>query len=268
MKKMSLFRLGMGISLLFLCQCSPFISTVTLPPYQEFVLGEDEPAGFQIELNNLSNLPIDVATRDARDNKTSGFGLSEKGKTKMGISPKEKAVLSNPNPEEVKIQVKLRQDVKGMQYQSLSMDKVINPARVKEGDLKPLLRTDWKGTLTYLDYQSGKKVGIPCNMKISQIKSNSYQVEYLYPDEPQANGKSKVNIGEDGQLFEGRRVIESGQKGDYFMIRTVSAGKDDNKKVVLFYTYTFNERELRIKKEFQSLGSNELKFRNEYAFTR
>ncbi|MEO1653150.1 MAG: hypothetical protein AAFU64_06370 [Bacteroidota bacterium] len=268
MKKSLLPWWLMGISLFLFSQCSPFVSTITLPPYQEFVLGADQASGFQIELNNLSNLPIDVATRDAGDKKTSGFGLSEKGKTKMGVSPNEKAILLNPNPDEVKVQVKLREEVKGMQFQSLSLDQIINPARVKEQDLAAFISSSWVGTLTYIDFQSGKKVGIPCNLRVTKIKSNSYQVEYLYPEEPQANGKSKITIEEEGQVFEGRRVIEAAQKGDFFVIRTVAPGKDDNKKVVLFYTYSFNEKELRIKKEFQGLGSDELQFRNEYAFTR
>ena len=63
----------------------------------------------------------------------------------------------------------------------------VQPVSVK--DFKPAFGK-WKGTLTYLDYTSGKPYTMPCNIKVSKDGSNAQQLilAFEYPNEPKANG--------------------------------------------------------------------------------
>lgn len=246
--------------------CSSFKSTVSIPPYQEFILGEDEQAGFRVELTNISKYEVKVETRNANNEKTSGFGLDAKGKTKVYVDQMEKAVLKNPNSKPIKVQAKLTRGIQGMTYQVMDLKEVQKEAGLKASDLAMLVSDDWKGTLTYLDYSSGKEVNIPCDLKVGALNNESYPFEYIYPDEPGANSKAEAMIDEQNQTFEGRKVISYEKDAAQIVIKTVKEDRDDNKAAMLFYTYTITDNTFTIKKEFQTMGSSELKFRNIYAF--
>lgn len=251
---------------LLITSCSPFRSNVTIPAYQQFVLGEYEKNGFSVELNNTSSYIVKVETRDSENKRTSGFGLSANGKTKVYVGKGEKAVLINSNGEKVIVKAKLIKGVEGMRYEVIDMENMKKTQTLNDADLSPVVSDNWEGNLTYMDYSSGKKVTIPCNMKVEKLKKNTFKVYYMYPDEPQANGDDEVKITEDGKKFENREVIQVEKEGNYFLIKTVEKGKDNDKEATLYYTYKFNNKELSIKKEVQTIGSDEMKFRNEYKF--
>lgn len=64
---------------------------------------------------------------------------------------------------------------------------LIQPVSVK--DFEPVFGK-WTGTLTYLDYTSGKPFEMPANMNISIDKTNTQQliISIEYPYEPKASG--------------------------------------------------------------------------------
>ncbi|MEL6135599.1 MAG: hypothetical protein AAFR59_19745 [Bacteroidota bacterium] len=141
---------------------------------------------------------------------------------------------------------------------------------IKEQDFGQVLGDDWKGTLTYLDYQSGKKVDIPVELKVSKLKEGQYLLEYSFPEEPQANSKSKVKISKDGKKLDKYRVLSREMlDGGKTKVVCLGDGKDDGKKATLFYTYTFYKDEFIMRKDVQySLGNQQPFFRNEFRFTR
>ncbi len=87
--------------------------------------------------------------------------------------------------------------------------------KVNSKDLQRLTGAQWKGTLTYLDYRSNKKVSIPSHLTVTRsVKGKfSWVFDYQYPDEPKANSRDIVRISKDGRVIDGENVIE----------RTVSA---------------------------------------------
>ncbi len=135
-----------------------------------------------------------------------------------------------------------------------------------------LLSGSWKGSLTYLDYNSGKPYTMPANTNINLIKGmNSLLVEMIYPDEPKANSKDTLLINEDRTNFAeaaivSRKVLPDGS----IQIITELKGKDgnDNKKALLRKTYTFNKNSFTNRKDVQFAGTNEWIKRHEYSYSR
>ncbi len=135
-----------------------------------------------------------------------------------------------------------------------------------------LLSGSWKGSLTYLDYNSGKPYTMPANTNINFIKGmNSLLVEMIYPDEPKANSKDTLLINEDRTIFAEAKIVSRKLLSDgSIQIITELNGKDgnDNKKALLRKTYTFNTNSFTNRKDVQFEGSSEWIKRHEYSYSR
>lgn len=266
---MTLFRILPVFVLVFLTSCFNMNKAgVTIPAQQQFVLGELEKEGFAVKLENKSKLNLEVETQDENGNRTSSFGLSPKGKTKISVGDNEKAIIKNPNATEVFVQAKLSRGVQGMAYEELAIEDVSNIYQIDLKYLEPIISDEWKGNLIYSDYSNGKEVQIPCNLKVTKKDENSLSFEYIYPGEPKANNKMKVKLKDEGRVIAGQRIISVNETGTQSIIKTIEEGKDNGEKALLHYTYTFSGSKFKMKKEYQKIGSDELVFRNEYRFTK
>ena len=74
----------------------------------------------------------------------------------------------------------------------------------------------WKGSLTYLDYSSGKPYTMPANITVSKNKDNKQQLilAFEYPDEPKANGKDTLVISDDGLQIDGAVIVSKTKDSD------------------------------------------------------
>src|SRR5690349_6018730 len=72
--------------------------------------------------------------------------------------------------------------------------------RVGAEDFRRLTGARWTGMLFYRDYSSGKEVSIRANLTVAEPHGDgsSWVFEYEYPDEPKANSKETVTLGEGG----------------------------------------------------------------------
>ena len=135
-----------------------------------------------------------------------------------------------------------------------------------------LLSGSWKGSLTYLDYNSGKPYTMPANTNINLIRGmNSLLIEMIYPDEPKANSKDTIKINEDRTSFDGALIISRKSLTDgSVQIITELNGKDGNanKNALLRKTYTFNKNSFTNRKDVQFEGTTEWIKRHEYSYTR
>lgn len=135
-----------------------------------------------------------------------------------------------------------------------------------------LLSGSWKGSLTYLDYKSGKPYTMPANTLINSIKGmNSLLIEMIYPDEPKANSSDTLVINEERTKFGDAIIISRKIFADgSVQIITEINGKDgnDNKNALLRKTYTFNKNSFTNRKEVQFEGTTEWIKRHEYSYTR
>ena len=135
-----------------------------------------------------------------------------------------------------------------------------------------LLSGSWTGSLTYLDYSSGKPYTMPADLLITRIgQTNQFAVENLYPNEKSANATDTLVISKDGKSIDGA-LIKSRKKlpnGDLEII-TEETGTDgnDNKPATFRQTYTFGKTTFTKRKDVQFEGESEWIKRHEYSYSR
>ncbi len=144
-------------------------------------------------------------------------------------------------------------------------------AKVSSKELQPLVG-NWKGSLTYLDYSSGKPYTMPADIDIRQEKkSNLLFLSNLYPDEPKANSMDTLTISHNGQMINNATVrLNRKLKNGNREIVTEIAGFDgnDNKQATIRTTYTFGKGIFTNIKEVQFADQDVWIKRHEYSYTR
>jgi hypothetical protein len=145
------------------------------------------------------------------------------------------------------------------------------PSVLQKADLA-MLCGSWKGSLTYLDYQSGKPYTMPANANISTLpNSNNLLMEMIYPNEPKANGKDTLMVNEGLTSFDGYPIVSRKTLADGSVeIITKHNGKDgnDNKNAIIRKTYTIGKNKFVNRKDVQFEGTTEWIKRNEYSYTK
>ena len=140
---------------------------------------------------------------------------------------------------------------------------------VAPDDIKSLIG-EWTGSLTYIDYSSGKPYAMPANVMVSQGK-NEYQLVlfYSYPKEPKANNKEKIKISSDGTQLNNHPVSAKKKLNNLQVeITTEYTGKDNNKAALIRNIYTLGKDVFIIKKVVKFENSEEWLERNIYSFSR
>ena len=129
---------------------------------------------------------------------------------------------------------------------------------------------EWKGTLTYLDYQTKEPFTMPANLRIENGK-NKYQFKLSleYPKEPKANSTDKIKISKDGTKINKANVISNRKiSEEEFEIITEYLGKDNNKKTKIRIIYILGKTQLIIRKEVKLKNTENWTLRNEYNYKR
>jgi hypothetical protein len=129
---------------------------------------------------------------------------------------------------------------------------------------------EWKGTLTYLDYQTQEPFIMPANLRIENGK-NKYQFKLSldYPKEPKANSTDKIKISKDGTKINKADVISNRKiSEEKFEIVTEYSGKDNNKKAEIRVIYIIGKTQLIIRKEVKFENTENWILRNEYNYKR
>lgn len=139
---------------------------------------------------------------------------------------------------------------------------------ISTNDFKILDNTNWEGTLTYIDYQSGKPTDVATSMQII-ISEKTIEQAIQYVWEPDKNVNSRTKIKKNGTFLGNQKVVSKIVKEDGSMhIITTAKGKDDGKKATLYYTYEFDSNNYKVTKEVQFTDSDERFMRNSYKYTR
>ena len=134
------------------------------------------------------------------------------------------------------------------------------------------LSGSWVGTLTYLDYSSGKPYTMPANLDIKRIaNTNSFVFSNIYPNETSANSSDTLKVSKDGKNLNAE-IIKSRThltNGDVVII-TEEKGKDgnDNRTATFRHTYSLSKNTFKNKKEVQFTGEKNWIKRHEYEYRR
>ena len=128
-----------------------------------------------------------------------------------------------------------------------------------------LLLGRWKGSLTYLDYTSGKPYTMPADIEVRQLDV------YQRQNETSANSIDTISVSADGKyidkaLIKSRRKLKNGN----VEIVAEEQGKDgnDNKNATFRHTYLISKTHYSKKKEVQFEGETNWIKRHEYSYTK
>lgn len=135
------------------------------------------------------------------------------------------------------------------------------------------LSGNWSGTLTYLDYSSGKPYTMEASIRIANIARNdsSLTISYVYPKEPKANGVDTLTISHGGKYLAGARLVEIKlEPNKDFELMTESDGTDgnDGKKAIIRKTYILKGSSFTIRKDVKFDDSKTWINRHIYDFVR
>jgi hypothetical protein len=128
---------------------------------------------------------------------------------------------------------------------------------------------NWKGSLTYLDYQTAKPFTMQANIGTAFTEDQKgYIMRFEYPKEPHANSSDTTYLS--NGHFGKEAITEFVQDaGSYTMVTEVK-GKDgnDNQSALIRHTYRVTPATFNIIKEVKFDGTSKWIKRNEYSFTR
>ena len=144
--------------------------------------------------------------------------------------------------------------------------------KITPNNLK-VLEGAWVGSLTYLDYASGKPFTMPANTTYQQsaINPNIYLRSIGYSTEPHANQKDSMIISANGTMLDDYKIISNKQLAEGAIeIISEKKGKDgnDNKPARIRRIFTITKNTFTNKKEVLFNDTNKWLLRNTYSFTK
>ncbi|GAB3824254.1 DoxX family protein [Hymenobacter jeollabukensis] len=146
---------------------------------------------------------------------------------------------------------------------------------VRLADFRPLLRYDWQGTLTYLDYQSQRPVTLVTRLNGMQAGAGELVLDYQYqePEGGLVKGFERLRLRPDGHglvwdELPMRLHQRTARPDSTLQLVLVGEGRDDNRPATIRRTVLIGARRCRIRKEVRFAGQTDFLQRNEYQFTR
>ena len=134
------------------------------------------------------------------------------------------------------------------------------------------LTGSWQGSLTYLDYSTGKPYTMPADMSFKRIgNTNQFLLHNIYQNETSANSIDTLTISTNGKYIDNKRV-KSRRKlpnGDLEIIAE-ETGKDgnDDKEATFRHTYLIGKNTFKRRKDVLFEGAKAWINRHEYTYKR
>jgi hypothetical protein len=153
------------------------------------------------------------------------------------------------------------------------------PAAVaRPADLDPLLGPGWTGTLTYLDYSSGKPTSIASTFELSPATPSAdggraWPTRIAYPQEPNANSTGTLTLNAGGTALgepdQPATIIERTPQPDGSLrLVTQQRGEDNRQPATIRKVYSIAPKAFSITKFVRFDNQNEFFERHTYRWTR
>ncbi len=130
----------------------------------------------------------------------------------------------------------------------------------------------WKGSLTYLDYSSGKPYTMRADLEVSAIQgSGNLLFANLYPNEPKANSADTFRISPDGKFIDQERVISRKKSKDgslEIITQTTGVDGNDHQEAIIKHVYNISPSYFSIRKEVRFNNEKDFIKRHEYAYSK
>lgn len=151
----------------------------------------------------------------------------------------------------------------------IGQQSIAQPEKLIAKDLQPLVGI-WQGSLTYLDYTSGKPYTMPANVEVKQIlQSNQFLFINSFPKEANANWTDTITITDNGQMLNEQTLVSKKilQNSDVEIVTQVQGiDGNDKKPALLKYTYLISKNVFVIRKDVQFAGTGVWINRHEYKY--
>jgi hypothetical protein len=125
---------------------------------------------------------------------------------------------------------------------------------VTPADIDLLTGASWNGTLTYLDYTSGKQTTIKSSLAVTRLpprpdSATAWDMRTGYADEPQANSGETAVLARGGRVFRDATVLERTVLPDGSVrVVTEQDGEDDLRRARFRFVYLLGRTQCSIQK--------------------
>jgi len=140
-------------------------------------------------------------------------------------------------------------------------------------DLRPLLRSEWQGALTYRDYQNQQLVTLPTQLHVSQVTPQELTLSYDYrePNGKVVQGTDHLRLQENGTQLEWDGLLMQVQRKQKLPAHTLrlellGEGQDNNRSATIRRTVLLAEKRYSVRKEVRFAGDTTFLLRHEYLF--
>lgn len=146
------------------------------------------------------------------------------------------------------------------------------PAAAHPSDFDLLQGGPWSGTLTYLDYSSGKSTTIRSTLQVTRAAEGSWKFAVGYNDEPHANAADEVHLEQGGRTLRSddsvEHVVRRTSSGNTIELVTEQSGEDNGKPALIRRVRTITRDEYSLAKFIRPEGQPDFFKRHEYRWTR
>jgi len=143
---------------------------------------------------------------------------------------------------------------------------------VVASDFDVLQGDSWSGTLTYLDYSSGKTTTIRSTLQVTRVAEGSWTFAVGYNDEPHANAADEVRLEQGGLAIRSgdsvEHVVGRTERTGHIEIVTEQPGEDNGTAAVIRRVRTIAPREYSLAKYVCPEGQETFFKRHEYRWAR
>jgi hypothetical protein len=143
-------------------------------------------------------------------------------------------------------------------------------ATMQASDLQYLASDAWKGELMYKDPDSGEEILVPVEMTATTSNNRTFVFSYHFPDNPKVDNMVRFKVNGKYNKISSNKIISRKELDNGMVeVTTKRKGKDNRKKAMLFYIYTFGPNTFSLATEVEYLGQNKSRvLRSKFTFNR
>ena len=252
-------------------------SQVRIEVGKQFELGGGQLLGFRVEADNAGPVAVEIKEKTA-DGRIRIKGTLQPGqKTTASFGFGSMAVLVNLGQREAKVDVNISGGAGlGMGYAPAQPTRPAAQApRISGADLSPASANDWRGTLTYRDYGTGKPVRLNTAMRGQMPRADQLVLTFDYeePNKSHVFGADTLAIGPDGTRVRWDGTTFAVITRQMLPARTLrlvleGPGRDDNRAVTIRKTVLLSAQQFSVRKQVRLIADTAFLQRNYYQLSR
>ncbi|MCC3153501.1 hypothetical protein Q3A66_11730 [Hymenobacter sp. BT770] len=253
----------------------PIHSDLTIEPGKQFILGGGQGGAFRVSAKNTGTVAVEIKERLRGGGIFGKTTLAPGQRGVLRFAAGSTAVLLNPSATNARLDLTITGDTDlRMDYEPVRTSSTVPAPRLTESELSEAMG-QWQGSLTYLDYSSGKTVKLNTTMRGEMAGPNQLLLHFDYeePNKRHVLGTDTLTLARDGAHMRWDKsdfTIQAKQWLPEQTLRLVleGPGQDDNRPATIRKTITLGRHQFYVKKEVSFSNGQASLQRHEYQFNR